>query len=123
MPPSRDFADERARIRRFVRFALVGASGIVVNEGAMAVAVSGFGVNYVVGAVLATQCSTLWNCALIDFWAFKGSSHRNQRWQRWVMLIMLNNAANVATIPDPRVSHERHGDQLLDQQSGHSRAS
>jgi putative flippase GtrA len=77
----------------------VGASGIVVNEVAMAIAVSGFGIGYVVGAVLATQCSTLWNCALVDFWAFKGSSHRNQRWQRWIMLIMLNNAANVATIP------------------------
>jgi len=92
-------ARERARIRRFTRFAVVGASGIVVNEVAMAIMVSGFGIDYVVGAVLATQCSTLWNCALVDFWAFKGSSHRNRRWQRWLMLIMLNNAANLATIP------------------------
>jgi dolichol-phosphate mannosyltransferase len=90
---------EREVVRRFVRFALVGASGIVVNEAAIAVFVSGFGIQYVIGSVLATQCSTLWNFGLLEIWAFKSSSHRNQRWQRWAMLMLLNNAANVATIP------------------------
>ena len=92
-------ADERGRILRFLRFAAVGASGIVVNEVALAVMVSGFGLHYVVGALLATQCSALWNFALFETWAFKTRSYRNRRWQRWAMLMLVNNVANVATIP------------------------
>jgi putative flippase GtrA len=87
------------RFVRFVRFSIVGASGILVNEAALAVFVSVFHVNYVVGALLATPCSTLWNFALLEVWAFKSSSHKNRRWQRWLMLMLVNNVANFATLP------------------------
>jgi putative flippase GtrA len=87
------------RFLRFVRFSLVGASGIVVNEAALALFVGIFHVHYVVGALLATPCSTLWNFILLEIWAFKNTSHRHRRWHRWVMLMVVNNIANFATLP------------------------
>jgi putative flippase GtrA len=61
--------------------------------------VSGFGLQYVVGYLLATQCSTLWNFAWIEWWAFRAPALRGTRFRRWAMLMALNNAANVATVP------------------------
>jgi dolichol-phosphate mannosyltransferase len=87
------------RIFRFVRFSLVGVSGIVVNEAALALFVGVFHVNYVVGALLATPCSTLWNFILFEIWVFKNTSHRHRRWHRWLMLMVVNNIANFATLP------------------------
>ncbi len=87
------------RFLRFVRFSMVGASGIVVNEAALAVFVAIFHVNYIVGALLATPCSTLWNFILLEVWVFKNTSHRHRRWHRWIMLMVVNNIANFATLP------------------------
>jgi putative flippase GtrA len=87
------------RFFRFVRFSMVGASGIVVNEAALALFVGIFHVHYVVGALLATPCSTLWNFILLEIWVFKNTSHRHRRWHRWVMLMVVNNIANFATLP------------------------
>jgi putative flippase GtrA len=56
-------------------------------------------VNYIVGAVLATPCSTLWNFILLEVWVFKNTSHRHRRWHRWIMLMVVNNIANFATLP------------------------
>ncbi len=82
-----------------MRFALVGASGIFVNELALAAFVSGLHLNYVVGALLSTQASTTWNFALLESWALRNTSYRNRRWQRWAMLMVVNNIANVLTLP------------------------
>ena len=49
---------------RFVRFGLVGLTGLVVNTVALAAFTSGAGIYYVISAILATQVSTLWNFAL-----------------------------------------------------------
>jgi putative flippase GtrA len=87
------------RFLRFVRFAIVGASGIVINELALAAFVTGFGLHYVVGVLLSTQVSTSWNFALFEVWALRSESYRNKRWQRWAMLMAVNNIANVATLP------------------------
>jgi putative flippase GtrA len=88
-----------ARIYRFIRFSMVGASGILVNETALAIMVRGFGLHYVVGVLLATEFSTFWNFCLLEAWAFKQHSHRNRRWQRYGMLVVVNNVANVLTLP------------------------
>jgi putative flippase GtrA len=53
----------------------------------------------VVGALLATPCSTLWNFILLEIWVFKNTSHRHRRWHRWLMLMVVNNIANFATLP------------------------
>ncbi len=51
---------------RFGRFGLVGLSGIVVNSVALAVFRGGLGFSVLVAALLATQCSSIWNFVLID---------------------------------------------------------
>jgi putative flippase GtrA len=93
------FAAQRARATRLIRFAIVGASGILVNELAIALFVSGFGFVPIVGYLLATQVSTFWNFILLEVWAFKDSQGRGRRWHRWAMLMLVNNIANVATAP------------------------
>ena len=89
----------RARATRLIRFAVVGASGILVNEIAILLFVSGLGFAPIIGYLLATQVSTLWNFALLEAWAFKDSKGRGRRWHRWAMLMLVNNIANVATAP------------------------
>ena len=102
VPPLEVSADRSrrfARFVRFVRFSIVGASGILVNEAALLVFVGVFHVNYIVGALLATPCSTLWNFVLLEVWAFRSESHKNRGWHRWLMLMVVNNVANFATLP------------------------
>jgi dolichol-phosphate mannosyltransferase len=89
----------RRKAARFFRFALVGASGIVVNEAALAFMVAVLHLNYIVGVLISTQCSTLSNFILFEVWALKNDAYRNERWQRWLMLMVVNNVANVATLP------------------------
>src|SRR6476620_1429290 len=90
---------QRQRFLRLLRFGIVGASGIVINEGALALMVGGLGLNYIVGYLLATQFSTLWNFAFFETWAFKSNSYRNRRWQRLGAILLVNNFFNVASVP------------------------
>lgn len=92
-------APQRQRLVRLVRFGIVGVSGILINELALAIMVSGLGLNYVVGYLLSTQFSTLWNFAFFETWAFKSESYRNRRWQRLGMILLVNNFFNVASVP------------------------
>jgi putative flippase GtrA len=82
-----------ARVRRFVRFGLVGLSGVLVNEAALAALVDIIHLNYLVGAVVATQCSTAWNFALVEWWAFDGADHRGGRARRFLMFWAVNMVA------------------------------
>ena len=82
-----------SRVRRFVRFGLVGMSGVLVNEAALAALVDVFHLNYLLGAVLATQCSTVWNFTLVEWWAFEGIGARASRWRRFVMFWAVNMVA------------------------------
>ena len=56
---------------RFGRFGLVGLSGIVVNSIALAVFRGGLGFSVLVAALLATQCSSIWNFVLIERFVFR----------------------------------------------------
>jgi putative flippase GtrA len=78
------------RGRRLTRFALVGLSGVVVNEIALAILVGRGHLNYLVAAVLATQCSTLWNFALVERWAFNDATPARTRLQRFAMFWTVN---------------------------------
>src|SRR5262249_25625299 len=51
---------------RFVAFGMVGATGLVVNTGALWFFYHVLGWNHLIGAALATQVSTAWNFVLID---------------------------------------------------------
>ncbi len=69
-------------VTRFVKFGLVGVTGLVVNTLALALATGVLGIHYLVGAALATQASTIWNYVFTDRWVFatrqtgKGQTHR-----------------------------------------------
>jgi putative flippase GtrA len=80
------------RIRRFTRFGLVGVTGIVVNTAALAAAVA-IGTPELLGVALATECSSLWNFALVERWAFRGTAFQRRAWHRLVMFLAVNNAA------------------------------
>lgn len=91
--PSGRAGDLAARVRRFVRFGLVGMSGVIVNEAALALLVDVFHTNYLLGALIATQCSTLWNFALVEWWAFDGAAGASGRLRRFVMFWAVNMVA------------------------------
>ena len=81
------------RVVRFARFGIVGASGFVVNEVALAIFVSTFGLNYLLGAIAATQVSTLWNFTLVELWAFRSTDAKRSPAHRLLLFFMVNNAA------------------------------
>jgi dolichol-phosphate mannosyltransferase len=57
-------------LRTFIRFALVGASGTLVNLGVFT-AVLHTGLNKYVGSALAVEISIIWNFFLNNYWTFK----------------------------------------------------
>ena len=80
------------------RFALVGVSGLVVNQGLLWLAVAAGHVHYVAGAILATQGSTTWNFLLLDRWVFP---ERRQRPGplRYLVFSGVNNLALLLRVP------------------------
>ena len=87
------------RAHRLGRFGIVGLTGIAVNEAAIALLVSGLHLRYLVGYLLATQFSTVWNFGWIETWAFKSVSPTNRRTLRFASLLLVNNVANLLTAP------------------------
>jgi len=84
---------------RISKFGIVGLSGLVVNSLALLAFTSGLGIYYLVGAVLATQVSTVWNFVLTDVWVFAGQQAQRGRWRRFWIFWAMNNAALIARGP------------------------
>jgi putative flippase GtrA len=78
-----------SKVGRFVGFAVVGASGLVVNQMALWFLTSKLGVYYLLSAVLATQISTIWNFALVERFVFDGG--HEGRWARLGWFALMNN--------------------------------
>ena len=78
---------------RFAEFALVGASGILVNSLALYLATAEFKIYYLVSAAIATVASTLWNFGLNEAWVFRSRSKATERIRRLVMFFTMNIAA------------------------------
>ena len=78
---------------RFLRFLIIGLSGLLVNTLLLALATETLGIFYLWSAVLATQGSTLWNFALTETWVFSDRRAGQSRWARLVMFLVMNNAA------------------------------
>jgi glycosyltransferase involved in cell wall biosynthesis len=93
------FLAQLARLRlgqtpaSFTRFAICGASGIVVNMLLFAAFYEVFGFHYLVAALLATQGSTLWLFVLTDRWVFARRPNGHAAWTRAGMYFALNNAS------------------------------
>ena len=62
------------------RFALVGATGIAINQVGLWFAADVVGLHYLVAAILASQVSTVWNFGLIEAFVFPG------RPSKWAMV-------------------------------------
>jgi dolichol-phosphate mannosyltransferase len=77
---------------RFVKFGLVGASGVVVNTLLLALLTSGAGLFYVASALLATEASIVWNFVLSERWVFGGRRDRG-RLRRFVSFVAVNSLA------------------------------
>jgi dolichol-phosphate mannosyltransferase len=90
-------APHGSRFGRFVRYGLVGVTGLVVNQVVLWGVTEGFGVHYLISAAVATQVSTIWNFIFTERWVFGASS--SGRWKRIVLFLVLNNAWLVARAP------------------------
>ncbi len=77
------------KVTRFIGFAVVGASGLVVNQVALWFLTSKVGVYYLLSAVVATQISTIWNFALVERFVFDGG--HEGRWVRLGWFALMNN--------------------------------
>jgi putative flippase GtrA len=91
-------APRRHLLERFARFGGVGLSGLAINEAALAICVA-VGMGGVAGTAIATQCSTMWNFSLVEWWAFRGSERARSRWQRCVLFFLMNNFALLLRAP------------------------
>jgi dolichol-phosphate mannosyltransferase len=80
------------------RFALVGVSGLVVNLALLWASVTIGHVNYVVGAIVATQGSTTWNFLLLDRWVFPERRERSGR-LRYLAFSGVNNLTLLLRVP------------------------
>jgi putative flippase GtrA len=83
----------------FIRFCLVGASGIVVNEGVLWLATSVFGVYYLYSTAVATLVSSSWNFALTEVWVFRAASQHSSWLRRVVPFFLLNLVALALRAP------------------------
>jgi len=80
------------------KFALVGATGLLVNQALLWSMVSVGHLHYLVGAILATQGSTMWNYALVESWVFPQRKARSAAF-RYLMFGAVNNATLLLRIP------------------------
>jgi len=64
-------------LRTFIRFALVGASGTLVNLGVFTAALHG-GLNKYVASAAAIEISIIWNFFLNNYWTFKERRTRDR---------------------------------------------
>jgi dolichol-phosphate mannosyltransferase len=80
------------------RFAVVGASGLVVNQVLLWAGVAGLQLHYLVGAIVATQGSTTWNFLLAERWVFPHRKGRSLA-ARLVTFAAINNSMLVLRVP------------------------
>ena len=78
---------------RFGRFGLVGLSGIAVNSLALAEFRGGMGFSVLAAALLATQCSSVWNFVLSERFVFRGVSPQRSLGARAAAFLAMNNLA------------------------------
>jgi len=75
----------------FVRFLIVGLTGLVVNSAALYAFTELAGIHYVISAAIATQVSTLWNFGLTETWVFGKRETERPFLQRLVSFLLVNN--------------------------------
>ncbi len=75
----------------FIRFLVVGFSGLIVNTVALAAFTEFAALNLLLSAVLATQVSTLWNFGLTETWVFRKRTTERPLLYRLAGFMLINN--------------------------------
>ena len=75
---------------RFIAFALVGASGILVNSLALYLATDKLKIFYLISAAIATVVSTLWNFGLTELWVYRSSNQAGGLLRRLGLFFVMN---------------------------------
>ena len=94
-PTSRSNTD---RLSDGGRFLLVGLAGIGVNQALLWLFAGPIGISYLIGAVLASQGSTVFNFAGNEIWVF-GRRAGGSRLRRFLAFDALNSASLLIRIP------------------------
>jgi putative flippase GtrA len=81
------------------RFALVGITGIFVNSAALAFFTEVLKLDLVVGAILATQVSTLNNFILTELFVFRGRDSRHTMLVRYLIFVTVNVSTLFVRVP------------------------
>jgi len=75
---------------RFLKFAAVGASGILINSLVMFLATEYLQIHYLLSAGVGTVASTLWNFALTETWVFQAKNTDHGRAWRLGLFFAMN---------------------------------
>ncbi len=78
---------------RFGGFALVGASGILVNSLVLYLATSKLNIYYIISVAIATIASTLWNFFLTESIVYRAANQAQGRFRRFLLFSVMNVAA------------------------------
>ena len=76
----------------FLKFLLVGVTGLFVNSFALWAFTELTAIHYLISAILATQASTLWNFGLTERWVFGQRGTDRSFVGRLVSFLLMNNA-------------------------------
>src|SRR5215217_509999 len=93
----------------FVRFLLVGVSGLVVNSLALYAFTELASLPILISAAIATQVSTLWNFGLTETWVFGKRETERPFLQRLVSFLLVNNLLLVVRGPIMTLLVDRGG--------------
>jgi dolichol-phosphate mannosyltransferase len=84
---------------RFVGFALVGMSGILVNSMFLFLATEQLRIYYLLSVVIATIASTLWNFSLTEGWVYRSEYPAQGRGVRLGLFFVMNTLALILRTP------------------------
>ncbi len=84
---------------RFIGFALVGLSGIVVNSLALYLATDLFKIFYIYSAAIATVISTVWNFTLNEAWVYHAQGKTSSKFGRLGIFFVMNVIALALRTP------------------------
>lgn len=98
-------ARETGHIGRFLRFCLVGFSGVFVNEGALQLFTEVGGLYYLYSSLLAVEVAIVSNFLLNEFWTFRdrssqlsSGSNRLKRFLKFNLICALGGVLNVSVL-------------------------
>ena len=78
---------------RLAGFALVGASGILVNSLVLYLVTTKLNIYYLLSTAIATAASTVWNFILTEAWVYRASQNSQGRLRRLALFSIMNVAA------------------------------